>query len=87
MTCPKVRAAYFSRHDVGLDKHLFPFGSREAVDKWTEEHCPLTHSPYGYDGIRGSSGGRAGFGGLIQTAFGNGSGTGNPFTKRRGFFW
>ena len=60
--------------------------SQKAVEKWTEEHCPLYHSLY-YDGGRGSSGNTAGFGGLIHTAWGTCMGVGCPLTKRSGFFW
>jgi len=52
---------------------------QKAVEKWTEEHCPLFHSHCDYEG-----GGSVGLGGLIQTAGGRSNGLGSPLTKRLG---
>jgi hypothetical protein len=55
------------------------------VDKWTENHRPLSHSLYDYEGLK-TSAGTAVTGGLIQTADGNWVGMDMPFTNLSGFF-
>jgi hypothetical protein len=53
-----------------VETHIFSFRARKAVDKWTEEHCPLIHSLYD-GGDDGSSSFKSGLGGLIHTAGGS----------------